>query len=99
MEELLLKKEWWRIEHGLHIENDMGERGTMNYKSKEYFCCGFTKRITHPTKNRMRWNARCSYQTFDTYKEALIFSLERAETVNNEFNTQDQKNKLKFAKT
>ena len=82
--ELLELKEYYREKHGLYIENDMGERGSMNHKTKPYWGCTFTKRIKHPKKKGVRYNAKRSYQTFDTYKDALVFCLERADMVNSE---------------
>jgi hypothetical protein len=78
MLELLILKEEYRVKHGLYIENEMGERGSMNHKTKQYFTCEFKKRVKHPKEKYMRWNASISYQTFDTYREALVFCLERA---------------------
>ena len=82
--ELLELKEYYREKYGLYIENDMGERGSKNHKTKPYWGCSFKKRVKHPKKKGMRYNNHRVYQTFDTYKEALIFCLERADEVNSE---------------
>lgn len=84
MLELLELKEYYREKYGLYIENDMGERGSFNHKTKPYWGCCFKKRIKHPEKKGMKYNAHRVYQTFDSYREALIFCLERAEMVNSE---------------
>lgn len=96
--ELLTLKEKYRSEHGLYIENNMDERGAMNGKTEQYFTVHFTKRITHPSKKGMKWNARSSWQTFKTYRKALEFALEQADYVLKGFDEQDQKNKEKFIK-
>lgn len=94
---LLLKKEDYRTKHGLHIQNNMSERGSMNHKTKPYWTCDFVKRIKHPLKKGRRWNARTSYQTFDSYEEALVFSLEQADDVLKEMNAREQKAQEKLS--
>ena len=82
MLELLELKEYWREKYGLYIENDMGERGSFNHKTKPYWGCVVKKRIKHSSIKGRKCNAHLVYQTFDSYREALIFCLERAEDVN-----------------
>ena len=47
---LLELKDEYRSKCGLYIENNIGERGTANHKTKEYFTCDFRKRVKHPLK-------------------------------------------------
>ena len=82
--ELLELKEYYREKYGLYIENDMGERGSMNHKTKPYWGCSFKKRIKHPEKKGRKFNAEIVFRTFDTYRESLIFCLEQADFVNTE---------------
>lgn len=84
MLELLELKEYWRVKHGLYIENNMDERGSFNHKTKPYWTCDFKKRVKHPQKKGLNWNSQRSYRTFDSYREALIFCLSMAELVNND---------------
>ena len=84
MSDLLALKEHYRVKYGLYIENDMGERGSHNNRSKPYWGCSFKKRIKHPQKKSTKYIAQQTYQTFDTYREALIFCLEIADRVNDE---------------
>lgn len=81
MLELLELKEFYRTKHGLHIENNMDERGSFNHKTKPYWGCTFKKRMKHPKKKGRNYNAHIVYQTFDSYREALIFCLSWADNV------------------
>jgi len=75
--ELLMMKEELRVKKGIHIENDLGERGSMNHKTKPYFTCVLIRRrrIKSASQKNYRYNESISYETFDTYKEALIFGI------------------------
>ena len=77
--ELLAIKEELRVKKGIHIENDLGERGSMNYKTKPYFSCVLKRRLKSPTRKNKRYNEHICYETFDTYEEALIFGIIQAQ--------------------
>jgi hypothetical protein len=87
MIELLELKEYYRSKFGLYIENNMGERGSFNNKTKPYWSCDFIKRVN--IKKGLKHNGHISYQTFNSYKEALIFCLSIADEVNNKFDKQE----------
>ena len=79
MLELLELKELYRTKHGLYIENEMGERGSFNHKTKPYWCCKYKKRISHPNRKGVNTNGHISCGTFNSYREALVSSLEYAD--------------------
>lgn len=87
MIELLILKEEFRVKHNLYIENDLNERGSMNRKTKEYYSVSFKKRIRQ-SKGK-RFIGQSSHQTFNTYREALIYSLYNAQATNDFFDFQD----------
>lgn len=79
--ELLELKEWYRVKHGLYIENDLGERGTRNHKTKPYWGCSFKKRGKHPRTKGKSFNYQIVYGTKDSFEEAVRSSLELADRV------------------
>jgi hypothetical protein len=92
-DELLFIKEWIRIKFKIFIENNLGERGSMNRKTKEYYTVSMSKRIPHPTKKGMRYNNRCSHETKDTYDDAFCEGIIWALNWNNNGSLQQFLNK------
>lgn len=85
--ELVTLKEEFRAKHNLYIENDLGERGSKNRKTKEYYGVSFKKRI-RAAKGK-KYLCQSCHQTFDTYREALIYSLYHAQEVSDRFDFHD----------
>lgn len=74
---LLLIKEHIRRKYKVNIENDHGERGSLNHKTKEYFTCKMSKRIKDLKNPRRKRNRDIAFATYDTYEEALLGSIYR----------------------
>jgi hypothetical protein len=78
--EIILIKDWLRTKHKIHIGNDQDERGSMNHKTEEYFCCEITRREPNPHKPGRKYIRKQCYQTYSKYEDAvkngIIWSLD-----------------------